>query len=69
MKRFEHFPLEAKCILCDMNTDKPCCLVGIDGTSDDGIEEYIPIHVDCINLRWDKEIGLLYQRINKHENI
>jgi hypothetical protein len=60
MKTFGHFPKELVCPLCGTDDDKPCALAIVDGTSIDGICEAIPIHIDCIKLRYDKELNLLY---------
>jgi len=62
MKTFKHFPKNVTCPLCRTNKDKPCVLVGIDDTSEGNIEEAIPIHVDCIELRYNKELNLFYQK-------
>jgi len=62
MRTFEHFPEDVICKLCGTSEDKPCCLCGIDETSDGHIEEAIPIHVDCINLRFNQNAGIFYQR-------
>ena len=36
MRTFEHFPEQDKCLLCGKNTDKPCILIGVDGTESCG---------------------------------
>jgi len=55
------------CPICGTHDEKPCTLVAIDGTADDGIEEATRVHVDCLCLRyWDSRIekgDLIYQVI------
>jgi len=62
MKEFKHFPKDVTCPLCGTNKDSPCTLVQIDGTSNGNIAEAIPIHIECISLRYNKELNLFYQR-------
>ncbi len=72
MREFKHFPKEDKCLICGTNEDKPCILVGIDGTQKDNIIEAIPVHSDCVELRYSKNYGILYQSLAKeisHDNL
>lgn len=64
---FKHFPKVAKCPICGGNEDGECILAGIDGThdKDERIEQAQPIHVECIRLRYNKDMNLLYQRCQK----
>ena len=62
MKEFEHFPKEVICPLCGTNKDSPCTLIQTGGTSDGNIIRGIPIHIECIDLRYSKELNLFYQR-------
>lgn len=61
MRTFEHFPENFKCLLCGTNEDKPCVLVGVNGTQEGNIEQALPVHVDCINLRYYRENNIVYQ--------
>lgn len=66
MRTFEHFPQESKCPLCGESTDKPCTLIGIDGTSDGSIEKAIPVHVECLHeaeYRINQKVGIIYTRV------
>ncbi len=65
MREFKHYPSSDKCLICNTNEDKPCILVGIDGTQEDNIIEAIPVHSDCIELRYSKQYGILYQSLAK----
>ena len=64
-RTFENFPDTDKCPLCGTNENKECCLVPIDGTTNDNICEAQPIHVECIKeismFRYNKEHNLLYR--------
>lgn len=50
MKIFEGFNQynNAVCGLCGENTNKKTCLIPIDDTDKDGIEEAEQIHLDCL---------------------
>ena len=64
MRRFESFSATgAPCLLCGTNADSPCTPAGIDGTGDGRIEEFVCIHIDCIDLRFNREAGAFYQWI------
>jgi len=67
MRAFEHPNIGAdwKCIICGTNTDKPVVLIGITGTEDDGNMQAEQIHLECIELEFNKEHGLLYQRVKE----
>lgn len=63
MRTFEHFPKEVKCPVCDTSDDKEAVLVGIIGTEDGNLIQSQPIHLECIDLLYDKERNWLYQKI------
>lgn len=63
MKKFDHFNPVNPCLICGTTDDKPCTLVPIDGTKHDRNCEAVAIHIDCINLRFNKELGIFYQKI------
>jgi len=64
MKReFEHFNDTDRCPICKTGDDKPCILVPIDGTNDGNICQGIAVHVDCIELRFNRNVGVLYQKV------
>jgi hypothetical protein len=55
MRTFEHFNASgAPCPICGTNEDKPPVLIPIDGTEDDGIEEAMQVHLECLQLRVKK---------------
>jgi len=50
VKIFEHFPQTAICRVCGTAADKPCTLIGIEGTQEGLTIECVPVHIDCIDL-------------------
>jgi len=66
IRYFKGFPQDDKCFMCGKNDDKPCVLVGVDGTQKDKIEEAKPVHVECLansqNWRINREVGVIYGR-------
>jgi hypothetical protein len=61
VRTFNHFPKQDKCLLCGKNDDKECVLAGVDDTQKGNNEQAIPIHTDCIKLRYNKNVGVFYQ--------
>ena len=55
---------QVACGICKEVKEGKGILVQIDGTQEDNICEAQPIHLDCINLRFNKDEGLFYQKIN-----
>ena len=51
---------QSKCVVCGTSKEGECALIGIDGTQDDGIEEALPIHLDCLELRYNQELSTIY---------
>jgi len=46
-RKFDHFPEEKICPVCDTNEDRPCILVPIPGTEEGNIMQAKPFHYDC----------------------
>lgn len=69
MRLFDHFPQDKTvCPICGANDDKPCFLIPIDGTEDDGICEAQPAHADCLRdhadrFRMNRDVGIVYTRV------
>jgi hypothetical protein len=65
MRLFDHFNTATKdpCPICKTKDDKKTVLIIIDGTEQDGIAEAKQTHLDCIELRYKPEPGIIYQRI------
>ena len=51
-----------KCPICDTNDVEEVVLIGIAGTYGDNIQAE-QIHMDCIDLVYNKEYNILYQVI------
>ena len=52
-----------KCPICKTSDEKEVVLVGIVGTKDGNNMQAEQIHLDCIDLMYDKTLGMLYQRV------
>lgn len=50
------------CAICNTSKEGECILIPIDGTDMDNICEAAPIHLDCINLRLNKDAKIIYQK-------
>lgn len=64
---FDHFKAIGGhfCPLCKTQDRKPVCLVIVDGTNDGGGMTYeaMQVHVDCIELRYNPDMKLIYQKV------
>lgn len=67
MKIFKHANLSGKstCLLCGEAKDKPVILVGIVGTESGGNMEARQVHVDCIDLLYYPEPGIIAQKVEE----
>lgn len=54
---------ETICPICKTAKKGKATLIPICGTQEDNICEAQPVHVDCIDLVYDKQHGLLYQKV------
>lgn len=63
MRIFDNYPKDFKCPVCGTDKQGSCALIAIDNTQEGNIEEAIPVHIDCIDLRYMKEHNLIYQRM------
>lgn len=52
-----------KCPVCKTDDDKEVVLVGIVGTEKGHNIQAEQIHLGCLDLVWDKSIGIVYQKI------
>ena len=51
------------CPICSTSKEGEAILIPINGTEDGNNMEAQPIHVDCLNLSLNKDLGLIYQKI------
>lgn len=51
------------CPICKTHDNKPCILVPIDGTEKDNNIKAEAVHFDCIELRYNREFCLIYQKV------
>lgn len=68
MRTFQRFPKEKKCPICNTNEDKECILISIVGTGDNPDKKFQNyeaeiFHLDCIDLWYDKNMNIIYQRL------
>lgn len=66
LKIFEEFPDQVRCILCDTNKKGKCILIPICGEQDGFNVEAAPVHLDCIDLWYDKKASLIFQRVTQN---
>lgn len=52
-----------KCPICKTKDNKPVVLIGIEGSDEVGKLEYEQFHQDCLNLRYSRSEGVVYQYI------
>ena len=69
MKICKRFPKETVCPICKTNENKECILIAIVGTGDKPNSKFQNyeselIHVECLELWYDKEFSIIYQRIS-----
>ena len=65
MRTFEKFSKDTECPVCGTNKDGRCILIPIDGTEKGNIVEAQLFHLDCIGLRYNKKVGVIYQKFRK----
>jgi len=53
------------CPICGTKEEKEVTLIPIQGTEKDGAWEAIQVHVDCINLIYDKKMEIFYQVVKE----
>lgn len=65
MRTFKEPNLSADwvCPICNTSKKKEVVLIGIVGTEEGNNMQAEQFHFECIELLWDKEVGLLYQRV------
>lgn len=66
MKAFKHPNLhnkEWRCPICKTREDKEVVLIGILGTESGNNIQAEQFHLDCVNLTYDKNPSMIYQKI------
>jgi len=51
------------CPICKTSDSGEIVLIGIIGTEEDNNIEAKQFHLKCLNLRYDKTLGIVYQKI------
>ena len=52
-----------KCPICEKSDKKEVVLIGVRGTEDGNKMQAEQIHLDCIDLIWNKEYGIMFQKM------
>jgi len=67
MKTFKQMNKSGKdvCPICNTQDDGEVVLIGIIGTEEGNIIEAKQFHLKCINLVYDKKLGIIYQRVGE----
>lgn len=52
-----------RCPICKTNDKKEVILIGITGTESGNNMQAEQFHLDCINLIYDKEMNIIYQKL------
>lgn len=65
MRVFKGMNQETKepCPVCGTKEDKEVVLVGKIGTQDGNIMEAVQVHLDCLELYYDANIGIIFQKL------
>jgi len=69
MRMFKGYNQHGKdvCPICKKNTDKPVVLICKMGTQKGNIAEAIQVHLECLDLWYDEEHGMIYQRVGEEK--
>lgn len=66
MRVFDHPNINNfRCPICGTADDKPVVLIGIAGTERGGIAEATQFHLDCIDLTYHVDYGVIGQKTKK----
>ena len=67
MRTFDHRNMAAneECPVCHKNTDGKTVLLPVLGTSKGGISEAVQVHLNCLDLWFDKVTGMIFQVVDK----
>jgi len=55
-----------KCPICGTDEEKKVVLIGVVGTREGLNVQAEQFHLECINLWFDKKMGIIYQDVGKH---
>lgn len=64
MRTFKHRNMAGKdvCPICKTNKDGETVLIAIDGTKKGNNIQAMQFHLECLNLQWNKQHNLIYQK-------
>jgi hypothetical protein len=69
LRTFKGLNKGSKCFICQTEDKGQVILVPIDGTAHERTEEALCMHVGCIKLRYNRNVGVVYQRVEGEENV
>ena len=58
---------DGKCIVCGTSKEGEVILVPVLGTSDGSISQAVPLHIDCIDLVYNRQAKILCQMGGEEE--
>jgi hypothetical protein len=63
MKTFKHRNMSGidSCPICKSNKDGETVLIAIEGTQKGRNAQAIQIHLECLDLHWNKQHNVIYQ--------
>ena len=50
------------CPVCNTGKDGEVILIPIANTEEENIMEAVPVHLDCLQLLYDQELRIIYQK-------
>jgi len=68
MRIFNKFGKVGTCPICGTNEDKDCILIPIVGTEEGNIAECELFHIACLELWYNKENCLIYQKVESKKD-
>jgi len=68
MRIFKGFNKNGKCPICGTNEDKETVLIGVTGTEEGNNMQAEQFHLECLDLLYNKELGIIYQKIDSKED-
>jgi len=65
MRTFPHRNTSGKdvCPICKSNKDGETVLIAIEGIQEGHIAQAIQVHLECLDLQWNKQHNFIYQKI------
>jgi transcription initiation factor IIE alpha subunit len=52
--------------ICKTNKDGETVLIAIEGTEKNNIAQAIQVHLECLDLQWNKQYNIIYQKCDSN---